>query len=100
MKRMQRAKRWIAIAIRALSLAVFVIGIGLAAYAGVQWMQTAHWQPLTVEGALSSWPTTRTWVAHPRSWLGLHKVVARTLHVPVFVIVALVGGSVLFISAP
>ena len=99
MKGLQQWRRLSAILIRAVSLAVFVAGIGMAAYAGVQWMQTAHWQPLTVDGALARWPTTRTWLAHPNSWYGLHRIVVWTLRVPVFLIVTLLGTAMLIVTA-
>jgi hypothetical protein len=85
---------------RAFSLAVFLSGMGLAAYAGVQWLQTAHWQPLTLNGVLTGWPATRDWVAHPRAWLGLHRVVTWLQRVPVFVIVMVLGGVLLAVSPP
>jgi hypothetical protein len=97
MRRLQRARRLSAV-IRVLGLAVFLTGIGLAGYAGVQWLQTAHWQPLAVDGALASWPTTRAWIAHPHSWLGLHRVVVWVVRVPVFLIVTLLGAAMLIIS--
>ena len=96
----QRSRPLIATLPGALSLAVFLTGIGLAGYAGVQWLQTAHWQPLTVNGLLTGWPTTRDWVAHPRAWLGLHRVILWVRNVPVFVIVALLGGVLLVVSPP
>ena len=98
MKRFQRARRLSGVLIRAFSFAVFLAGIGLAVYAGVQWLQTAHWQPLTVDGALASWPATRDWIAHPRSWLGLHRVVDWVVRVPVFLIVMVLGAAMHFIS--
>jgi hypothetical protein len=79
---------------------VFLLGVGFAAYAGIQWLQTARWQPLTLEAALASWPATRDWIAHPHSWLGLHRIVARLVRLPVFLVVTLVGGALLIISAP
>jgi hypothetical protein len=85
---------------RALSLGVFLSGVGLAAYAGVQWLQTAHWQPLTVNGVLTAWPATREWVARPRTWLGLHRVITVLRSVPVFVLVMLLGGALLVLSSP
>ncbi len=85
---------------RAFGLGVFLSGVGLAAYAGVQWLQTAHWQPLTVNGLLTGWAATRDWVAHPRAWLGLHRVVMWLRSVPVFVIVTLLGGALLALSSP
>jgi hypothetical protein len=75
----------------ALSLAILVAGIAFALYAGVQWLQTARWQPLTVSGALAAWPETREWIARPQNWLGLHRLVRWILRVPVFIIVTLVG---------
>jgi len=93
--------RWlIAILLGAFSLAVFVAGLGLAGYAGMQWLQTAHWQPLTVNGLLTSWPTTRDWVAHPHAWLGLHRIIMWVRSVPVFIIVMLLGGVLVVVSPP
>jgi hypothetical protein len=95
-----RARQLCARLWRALSVAVFLLGLGFAAYAGVQWLETAHWQPLTIDGALASWPTTRDWIAHPHSWLGLHRIVVRMVHVPVFLVVTLLGGALLLIGSP
>src|ERR1044071_3066934 len=67
-------RRMFATLFGAFSLAVFAMGIGLAVYAGIQWLQTARWQPLTLSGLLTSWPGTRDWVDHPRTWLGLHRI--------------------------
>ena len=92
-------KRAITRSLRALSLAVLVVGIGFATLACIQWLQTAHWQPLTVQGALAKWPTTREWTVHPRSWLGLHRIVAWTLRIPVFVVVTLVGVALVIFGA-
>ena len=86
--------------LRAVSLAIFLVGVGFALWAAIQWLQTAKWQPLTVNGALASWPPTREWLAHPRSWLGLHRVLAWLLRVPVFVIGLLLGGVLLLSTAP
>ena len=96
----QYVRRLFAIAFRAFSLSVLLTGIGFAAYAGVQWLQTAHWQPLTVTGALNSSPTTRDWVAHPRAWLGLHRVIMWVRNVPVYLIVTLVGAALVVASPP
>jgi hypothetical protein len=98
MRSVPNARRLSAILLRVFSLAVFSAGLGFAGYAGVQWLQTAHWQPLTVNGALAIWPTTRNWIAHPYSWLGLHRVVVWTLHVPVFVLVSILGAALLIVT--
>jgi hypothetical protein len=100
MRRLHYTRRLSSLALRAISLAVLLVGIGLTVYACVQWLQTAHWQPLTVDGALTSWPQTREWVAHPRSWLGLHRVVVWVLRVPVFVVVTVLGLALSLVSAP
>jgi hypothetical protein len=94
------ARRSLAILMGAVSVALIVAGLSLAAYAGVQWLQTARWQPLTVSGVLTSWPATREWVAHPRGWLGLHRVVMWVRSVPLFVIVTLLGAFLLVLSPP
>jgi hypothetical protein len=86
--------------VRAFSFAVFLAGMVLAAYAVVQWLQIGHWQPLTINGALASWTMTRNWLAHPYSWLGLHRVVVWTLRVPVFLIVTMLGAALLIVSDP
>jgi hypothetical protein len=96
----ERSRRLIPTLVGALSLAVLLTGIGLAGYAGVRWLQTAHWQPLTVNGLLTGWPATRDWVAHPRAWLGLHRVIMWVRSVPVFVIVMLLGGALVVLSPP
>jgi hypothetical protein len=96
----QYVRRLFAIAFRAFSLSVLLAGIGFAAYAGVQWLQTAHWQPLTINGVLASSPTTRDWAAHPRAWLGLHRVIMWVRNVPVYLIVTLVGAILLVVSSP
>ena len=98
MNRLHQARRLSAVLLRGCSLAWFAAGILFALYACVQWLQTAHWQPLTVNGALDAWPTTREWIAHPRSWLGLHRVVTWTLRIPIFLLAALVGIVLLVIS--
>lgn len=89
-----------ATALSAFSLAVFLTGVAFVVYAGLQWLQTARWQPLTVNGALTSWPTTRDWVAHPRAWLGLHRLIMWVRSVPVFVIITLLGAALLVVSPP
>ena len=96
----ERSRRLIATLVGAFSLAVLLTGIGLAGYAGVRWLQTAHWQPLTVNGLLTAWPTTHDWVAHPRAWVGLHRVIMWVRNVPVFVIVTLLGGVLVAVSPP
>jgi hypothetical protein len=100
MKRLQHLQRLGGILWRVFGLVVLSAGLGLAGYAGVRWLQTAHWQPLTINGALAIWPTTRNWVAHPRSWVGLHRVVVWTLRVPVYLIVTLLGVALLIVSDP
>jgi hypothetical protein len=98
MKGRQHVRRLSAMLWRVLSLAVVSAGVGLTVYAGVQWLQTAHWQPLTINGVLASWPTTREWIAHPHSWVGLHRVVVWVLRVPVYLIVTLLGVTLLIVS--
>src|SRR4029079_11239469 len=100
MKGLRHLQRVGAILWRIFGLVVLSAGVGLAAYAGVKWLQTAHWQPLTINGALASWPATRNWVAHPRSWVGLHRVVVWTLRVPVYLIVSVLGVALLIVSDP
>ena len=100
MKGLQHGRRLSAILWRVFSLAVVSAGIGLVVYAGVQWLQTAHWQPLTINGVLAASPTTREWIAHPRSWVGLHRVVVWVLRVPVYLIVTLLGVALLVVSDP
>ena len=99
MKNRKSARRWIAILFRTFSLAVFSAGVALLVLAGVQWLQTAHWQPLTINQALAGWPTTRNWLEHPHAWLGLHRLVLKVVRVPVFLIVTLTGTALLVVSA-
>jgi hypothetical protein len=100
MKGLYHMRRSGAVLWRAFSVAVFMTGIGLAGYACVQWLQTAHWQPLTVNGMFTSWPMTRNWIAHPQSWLGLHRVVTWALRVPMFIIVMVLGVAMLVLGPP
>ena len=97
-KSLERARRWTAAGFRFLSVAVLLVGLGLVAYAGVQWLQTEHWHPLTVSGVLDTWPTTRAWVAHPQSWQGLHRIVRYVLRVPLYLIVTGLGLVMLIFS--
>jgi hypothetical protein len=97
-RRCYSAQRWCAVLFRGLSFGVLLVGIGLIAYAGVQWLQTGRWHPLTVDGALASWSTTSNWVAHPHSWYGLHRIVVWVLRVPLFVIVTFLGCAMIIIS--
>ena len=96
-KVVEHAKRWMRMLASVAGLAVFLAGAGLVAYAGVQLLQTAQWHPLTVGGALDSWPTTRHWIAHPLSWRGLHRIVVWTIRVPVYAI-GMVFGAATFSS--
>jgi hypothetical protein len=100
MSGLERARVWSVAAVRVIGFAVFLAGIGLIGLAAVRWLQTAHWGPLTVNGVLDHWPATRSWVAHPRSWQGLHRIVSWTLRVPVFIIVTLVGAAIFLIASP
>ena len=97
---LQRARIWTVAAIRAIGFAVFLAGAGLVVLAAVQWLQTAHWAPMTVNGLLDHWPSTRNWVAHPRSWQGLHRIVGWTLRIPVFLIVTLIGAAIFLVASP
>jgi hypothetical protein len=86
--------------LRVFSFAVLMTGVGFAAYDGVQWLQTAQWQPVTINGVLAGWPAARSWIAHPHAWLGLHRVVVWTLRLPVFLVVTLLGVALLIMTTP
>ena len=98
MQELRRSRRLIATLFGVFSVAVFLTGIGLAVYACVQWLQTAHWQPLTVNDLLTRW--AREWVVHPRTWLGLHRIIMWVRSVPVFVVVTLLGGVLIVLAPP
>jgi len=100
MSGLERARTWSVAAIRAIGFATFLAGVGLVVLAAVRWLQTAHWAPLTVNGLLDHWPSTRSWVDHPRSWQGLHRLVSWTLRVPLFIIVTLLGAAIFLIASP
>jgi hypothetical protein len=84
---------------RTFALMILLMGLGFTLLAVVGWLQTAQWKPTTVSEVLSSFGL-REWVAHPRSWLGLHRVVSRGLRVPVFLLLTLIGIGMAVISAP
>ena len=98
-KVVQHARRVMKTLVRVAGLAVFLAGVGFVAYAGVQWLQTAQWHPLTVGGTLDSWLTTRNWIAHPQSWRGLHRIVVWAIRVPVYAIGMVFGAVILLITA-
>ncbi len=93
-------RRALALAWRGFSVFVVVVGVGFAGYACVQWLETARWQPLTVNRALSSWPATREWAAHPHAWLGLHRIVMWVRSVPIFLLTTAIGVVFILLGAP
>jgi ABC-type cobalamin transport system permease subunit len=76
------------------------MGLGFTVVAAVGWLQTAHWKPLTVGEGLSSLPAVREWIAHPKSWIGLHRIVSWALRVPAYLLFTLVGVGLTVMSAP
>ena len=85
---------------RTFALLVLLAGFGFTVTAAIGWLQTAHWNPLTVGEGLSSLPTVREWIAHPKSWIGLHRIVSWVLRVPVYLLITLVGVALTVMSAP
>jgi hypothetical protein len=85
---------------RTFALMVLVVGLAFTALAAIGWLQTAHWKPLTVGEALSTLPAVREWLAHPRSWIGLHRIVSWLLRVPLFLLLTVIGVGLAAMSAP
>jgi len=82
------------------ALLILVTGLLFTVLAAIGWLQTAHWKPITVAEALASWFGLREWIAHPRTWLGLHRIVSWILRVPVFLLLTILGVGLAAISAP
>jgi hypothetical protein len=85
---------------RTFALLVLLVGLGFTVVAAIGWLQTAHWKPLTVGEALTSFPALREWMAHPRSWIGLHRIVTWIVRVPVFLLLTAMGAGLAIMSAP
>jgi hypothetical protein len=85
---------------RTFALFVLLVGLAFTLIAAVGWLQTAHWKPLTVGEALSSTPALREWIAHPRSWIGLHRIVSWIVRVPIFLLLTVMGIGLSVMSAP
>jgi hypothetical protein len=79
---------------------VLLGGLAFTLIAAVGWLQTAHWKPLTVGEGLSSVPAFREWMVHPRSWLGLHRIVSWIVRVPLFLLLIVIGAGLAMTSAP
>ena len=93
-------RRFALIVWRTFALLVLLVGLAFTVVAAIGWLQTAHWRPLTVGEALSSTPALREWMAHPRSWIGLHRIVSWIARVPVFLLFTVMGIGLSVMSAP
>jgi hypothetical protein len=82
------------------ALLILITGLAFAALAAIGWLQTAQWKPATVGEVLSGWFGLREWIARPRAWLGLHRIVSWIVRVPVFLLLTILGVALAAISAP
>lgn len=87
--------------VRLLGLVMFVTGLLLACHAGFQWLQTGHADPTLVEDVmLPKLPDqAQAWIAHPRSWYGLHRFTRWVLQIPLFASIAFTGFLILLTTA-
>ena len=85
---------------RSFALLILLVGLAFTVAAAIGWLQTAHWKPLTVGEALSSTQGLRAWVAHPQSWIGLHRIVSWIVRVPLFLFFTVIGIALSVLSAP
>jgi hypothetical protein len=86
---------------RLLGLVMFVAGIMLACYVGLRWLQTGRVEATLIEDVvLAKLPDdAQAWVAHPRSWYGLHRFALWILRIPLFASVAFSGFLILLATA-
>jgi hypothetical protein len=93
-------RRFALIIWRTFALLILIGGLAFTLIAAVGWLQTAHWTPMTVGEGLSRVPALREWVIHPRSWLGLHRIISWLLRVPLFLLLSVIGAGLAIMSAP
>ena len=86
---------------RLLGLVMFVTGIILGCYVGLRWLQTGLVEATLIEDVvLGKLPDdAKAWVAHPRSWYGLHRFTVWILRIPLFASVAFSGFLILLATA-
>ena len=86
---------------RLLGLVTFLAGVILGCYVGLHWLQTGRLEATLLEDVvLARLPDdAQSWVAHPRSWFGLHRFAMWILRIPLFASVAFGGFLILLASA-
>ena len=86
---------------RLLGIAMFVTGIILGCYVGLHWLQTGRVEARLIEDAVvAKLPdAVQVWIAHPRSWYGLHRFIVWVLRIPLFASVAFSGFLILLATA-
>lgn len=80
---------------------MFVTGVVLGCYAGLRWLQTGGFEATLIEDVvISKLPDdARVWIADPRSWRGLHRLVIWVFRIPLFASVAFGGFLILLATA-
>ena len=86
---------------RLLGLVMFVTGLILGCYVGLLWLQSGRVEATLIEDVvLARLPDdAQAWVAHPRSWYGLHRFAMWILRIPLFASVAFGGFLILLATA-
>jgi hypothetical protein len=86
--------------LRLIGTILFVAGVLLGAYAAFEWLKTGHTDAVLVEDVLLARlpELIRSWIAHPRSWHGLHRVAMWLLRIPVFATIGFGGFLILLAS--
>lgn len=87
--------------VRLLGLMMFMTGVVLGCYAALHWFQTGRVDAALIEDVVvAKLPNaTRAWIAHPRSWLGLHRLALWVLRIPLFASVGFSGFLILLGTA-
>ncbi len=81
---------------------VVCVGLYKLAVPVLAWSKTAHWRPETALDTLRRAGLEKTswyrWLVSPKSWFGVHELVADVIRWPVFVFYLLAGFFLLLAS--
>jgi len=86
--------------VRLIGMAMFLTGLAMGCYAGLRWLETGHSTATLINDVVAAQLPDRAqaWIARPRSWYGLHRVVVWVLRIPLFASVAFSGFLILLAS--
>lgn len=83
--------------LRLCGTALFLTGVAVGCYSGLQWLQTGRADPTLIQDVVTSRlpDGVQGWIAGPRSWYGLHRLALWVLRIPLFASVAFTGFLIL-----